>query len=197
MQRVLAVLLAVACVWRLGFLYWKLPAIWRGEGKPPMVLVNLLFQVHPRSYPTYLLWDTAVLGALALAVLGFTPAAAVLALVSIPLAVLHLTVNWSGKPRLLIPPRLRGRPGYVAQWREIRRRSSEGGPETDHIVEVYQVNSAPGEDEMEQFMYAQCGEVGCEFLEFADAGAPDEEANLRAKVALHTTKQSPVIQIYV
>ncbi|GIH04178.1 hypothetical protein Rhe02_22450 [Rhizocola hellebori] len=81
-------------------------------------------------------------------------------------------------------------------WR-ARRMGRPPDALTDHMVEVYQVNSAPGEEEMERFMYAQCGEVGCEFLEFADPGAADEEASLRAKVAVHTTKQSPVIQIYV
>jgi hypothetical protein len=197
MQHALAVLVALACVGRLGFLYLRLPAIWHGSTELPKVLVNVLFQVHPRSYLSYLVWDTAVLGAIAALALGLRPAAVVLALLAIPLAVLHLTVNFSGKPRLLIPPRQRGRPGYVAQFRETARRRAEGGPETDHVVEVYQVNSVPGEEQIERFMYAQCGQEGCEFLEFADPAAADEEASLRAKVAMHTTKQSPVIQIYV
>jgi hypothetical protein len=72
-----------------------------------------------------------------------------------------------------------------------------GGRQTGHLVELYQVNSKPGEEEIEQFMYAQCGEEGCDFLEFSDPGAGDEEASLRAKVSVHTLKQSPVIQIYV
>ena len=76
-------------------------------------------------------------------------------------------------------------------------RPQGGGPQTDHLVELYQVNSAPGEDQMEHFMYAQCGEAGCDFLEFADPEAADQEASLRAKVSVHAAKQSPVIQIYV
>jgi hypothetical protein len=70
-------------------------------------------------------------------------------------------------------------------------------PDTNHIVELYQVNSAPGEEEIEHFMYAQCGQEGCEFLEFADPDAADPEASLRSKVAVHSLRQSPVIQIYV
>src|SRR5689334_7372207 len=108
-----------------------------------------------------LLAVACVLGALALAVLGYPVAALALAVLSAAFAAMRLTAGRAARRGVPQQPGL--------------------GAQTDHLVEVYQVNSAPGEEEMERFMYAQCGEAGCEFLEFADAGADDEEANLRGK----------------
>jgi hypothetical protein len=120
----------------------------------------------------------AVLGAVAALALGMLPLALVLAGLAVVSAVVRLAAA-----RRRVPAPQPARQALAAQ--------------TDHVVELYQVNSAPGEEEIENFMYAQCGEEGCEFLEFADPDAADQEASLRSKVAVHSLKQSPVIQIYV
>jgi hypothetical protein len=122
----------------------------------------------------------AVLGAIAALVMDLPLLATVLAVLSFPPAAALFT--GTRRARLGMVPPSAGAPG---------------GRRTGHLVELYQVNSKPGEEEIEQFMYAQCGEEGCDFLEFGDPNASDEEASLRAKVSLHTTMQSPVIQIYV
>ncbi len=207
MQQALAALVAVACLWRLWVLWRGLPAIWRGQAPPPSGPLPRLLRIDARSHPTYLLWAGAALGVVGFGALGvwwWQPLEAValgLAFATVPLAVLHACVVRYGRPRALVPPGLRDDSSWPVVLPMLGRRTDfpwDGLPaETDHVVEVYQVNSKPGEPQLERFMYAQCSELGCQFVEFADPEAADEETSLRTKVAVHTTKQSPVIQIYV
>ncbi|RKE06458.1 hypothetical protein C8E86_1278 [Catellatospora citrea] len=126
---------------------WRyLPAVWRGELRRTPVENFRLFTVSPRSYLSGLLAITAWYGSLAAsgaAMLAFlaaggdetTPVGAVpiagalasasgvvLALVAFPLTVVQWAVNAFNRPRLLVPPRYRNKPGSVAQRRADRGR---------------------------------------------------------------------------
>lgn len=194
MPEAFAAVVAVACVGALGVLCSALPGVWRGQVDLPSGPLRRLLRIDSRSYPAFLLWAGAALTALALGAAGLAwwPPLEVVSLLvaaaTVPLALLHAWVVRQGRPRRLVPP----------LWREAARGWPPAlPPQTDHLVELYQVNSMPGEPDLERVLYAQCGEQGCEFLEFPDPEAADEEGNLRAKAAVHSAKQTPVIQIYV
>ncbi len=130
------------------FTLWRaVPAVWRGQLRRPPVEDFRLFSVSARSYLSGLLAFTAWLGgfaacgALALVHLGFggfdramsrgITAFLVMAIVllgaslwavAVPLTVLQWVVNAVNRPRLLVPPRYRGRPGSVGRRLRAERR---------------------------------------------------------------------------
>lgn len=80
---------------------------------------------------------------------------------------------------------------------QTRRRQHRraGLPQTDHLVEIFQVRPEPGDDN-EPFLVAICADDECGWMEFADDDVLDqsEEEQLRAKAARHTTNVAREVQ---
>jgi hypothetical protein len=89
----------------------------------------------------------------------------------------------------------RGQPGSFAAARRRRQRRRAGLPQTDHLVEIFQVRPEPGDDN-EPFLMAICADDECGWMEVADDDVLDqsEEEQLSAKAARHTTNVARDVQ---
>jgi hypothetical protein len=194
--RVLAFVVATACIAGLADRVRRLPAVWRGDKKAIATVRGVMADVYARSYLVHLVRQTAAWGgaaALAVAV-GAYPAwrgvgalGILLWLTYPPLLVLHWFVNATNRPRFLVPPPYRNEPGGVAEARRRARRKRAGQPPTDHEVEIVDVRPLPGDD-LEPYLMAMCSTEGCDWMEFPEPGDPDPVRSLRERARRHTTR---------
>jgi hypothetical protein len=203
--------LAVASVAIAILFYYVRPArkIWRGESSRTPIQLGPMITVTPRTYPSALLCVGTLAGAftfggVAFALGGITGArwpehliipAVLMLLANVLLVPLHWFVEATNRPKFLVPPSYRDQPGSFAAARRRRRRGRAGLPQTDHLVEIFQVRPEPG-DNNEPFLVAICADEECGWTEFADDDVLDrsEEDQLRAKAARHTTNIARDVQ---
>jgi hypothetical protein len=184
--------------------------IWRGNAsRMPSIHFGRVVTVTPRTYPSALLCVGAVtvsfaLGGIAVALGGITSAGwpqhllvagVIMLLTNVVLVPLNWFVEVTGGPKFLVPPPYRGLPGGFAAARRRRQRRRAGLPQTDHLVEIFQVRPEPGAD-YEPYLVAICADDECGWMEFADEDVLDrsEEEQLRAKAAQHTTNVAREVQ---
>ncbi|WP_155371289.1 hypothetical protein [Catellatospora vulcania] len=210
---VVSVFLALGLPVYLVSLWRALPSIWRGERRLPIRDIRI-FSIFPRSYLSGLLAVTAWYGGFAAGgaamvihgVFGFDDAsspddppaavalmavfiavATVLLAVALPLTVLQWVVNAFNRPRRLVPPKHRGKPGWVGEQARRNARERASWSRTDHLVEIIEADA--GDGPAGRFLVAVCDEHGCGWMEFADDGVvAEEEENLRAKAARHSSQ---------
>lgn len=191
--------------------YYVRPAgqIWRGDTSQVPPFHYYVLEVSLRTYPTFLLCVGALtlgftLGGIAVALGGITgagwPKHLLLAgLIMLLASVVLLPLNWfveaTGWPKFLVPPPYRGQPGSFAAARRRRQRKRAGLPQTNHLVEIFQVRPEPGDDN-EPYLVAICADGECGWMEFGDDDVlgPSEEEQLRAKAARHTTNVAREVQ---
>jgi hypothetical protein len=200
------ILLGLGLITGGGFILYRfvrpLPDVWRGRRSTVPGLSML--DSTPRTYITVALVCGA--GGMAFLLLGCvtvvyaTTSATldggvllVVALISVVLlmsALVMVPLNWIVQlfawPRLLIPPPYRAIPGSLAKGQERRRRRNAGEPETDHLVEIFEL--APDKDGV-RGLVGLCNDDECGWMEFADKGVAgtSEEAQIRAKAGRHST----------
>lgn len=186
-------------------------AVCRGEAPAPVVFQNLV-EVAPRTYLTFLLCLGALtlgiaLGGIGVALAGFggmidlntswarylIVAGLAVAFTNVVLVPLNWLVHATNRPRFLVPPAFRDQPGSIARARQTRGRTRAGLPETDHLVEIFDVRPPAGEDYPPYFM-AFCADPECGWMEFADKDvaasteAASEEQQVRRKASRHSTQ---------
>ncbi len=203
--------LAVASIAIALLFYYVRPAreIWRGDTSRMPIQLGPMITVTPRTYPSALLCVGTLtvafaLGGVAFALGGITGArwpehllipAVVMLLANVVLVPLNWFVEATNRPKFLVPPPYRGQPGSFAAARRRRQRRRAGLPQTDHLVEIFQVRPEPGDDN-EPFLVAICADDECGWMEFADDDVLDqsEEEQLLAKAAGHTTNVAREVQ---
>jgi hypothetical protein len=196
---------------------WRqLPPIWRGERRSTPVEDFRLFSVLPRSYLTGLLAITGWCGGFALLGAGllvglvfggmdtsslgdspvlFTVVATLLVLggvllaVAVPLTVLQWVVNAFNRPRRLVPPKYRTRPGSIGDRARRRKRTAAALPPTEHLVEIFEAD--PGPDPQDRFLVALCAEPGCGWTEYSD---PDSDGTVGDGSAAQTALRAAVVR---
>ena len=184
--------------------------IWRGDtAQMPASAIGWVVAVTPRTYLSAVLCVGAVtvgfaLGGVAVALGGITHstwpgylllAGLVTLLANVVFVPLSRIVEATGRPKFLVPPPYRGRPGSLAAERDRRRRKRAGLAPTDHLVEIFEVRPEP-DDDSETFLVAICADDECGWMQFADddvLGQPEEE-RLRTKAAGHTTNVAREVQ---
>lgn len=190
--------------------YYMRPArqIWRGDTSRVPPFDYYVLEVAPRTYPTFLLCVGAMtlgfaLGGTAVALGGITgadwPRHLLLAgIILLAASGVLMPLNWfvaaTGRPRFLVPPPYRGQPGSLAAARSRRQRKRAGLPQTDHLVEIFQVRPEPGDDV--SYFVAICADDECGWMEFGDDDVlgQSEEEQLRAKAARHSTNVAREVQ---
>lgn len=152
--------------------------IWGGDASATIGLPSRQSRVKARNYLAYLLWVVpGASGALILGVLMvwatvshwqekgglplFIAGVGVFLFVGAwPLALVHVFVNATNRPRFLVPPPYRSQPGEVAAWGLRRARKRAGQPPTDHRVEILEI---PDDDDGQPWLTAQCSDVECDW----------------------------------
>lgn len=147
--------------------------VWRGERGRWLPMHGDFFEVTHRSY--------AVVAA---AAGSFGAAALVVGLVALiweaeqvprPIAITALGLGGFGlgglvlagvieatnRPRFLVPPPLRNKPGSIAARRQRRNRARREQPETDHAVALIAVESSPGSEPIQPYWVAICDDANC------------------------------------
>ncbi|MFG1941458.1 hypothetical protein [Nonomuraea sp. NPDC048826] len=109
----------------------RLPHLWRtGILRFRMMSDLNIFQmdVHPRSFLPHVLSCNFLTGGLLVLVSGvifritwMEVAGWIIFALTLPAALLHASVNAFNRPRLLVPPPLRGEPGWMAELRDRQR----------------------------------------------------------------------------
>ena len=197
--RLLALAGGLTLIGFLAFNYRRLPAVWRGDPAP--TLRNPLFTVYPRSYVSYLCLLTAFVGGFALFLIAgglsslgswarlLFNASQWLMLATVPMLVGHWVVNALNRPRALVPPAYRDRPGTIARRRLVRGRRRAGRPPTDHLVEISELRPPP--DIATPYLVATCTGDECDWRADEPEAQPVHLQRLREKVAGHTDAVSP------
>ena len=174
--------------------------IWSGEAAAADTLPTRWGYVEARNYLAYLLWFLPAASGflllftgLLLSIIGQAPRLAEsvagpgirLLLLALPLALVHIFVNATNRPRLLVPPPYRDQPGALglARWR--RARKAAGLSPTDHPITLHEL--PPVMDGQEPGLLAVCNAQQCGWMEFVDdQDRAVRERELRRKAGEHS-----------
>jgi hypothetical protein len=147
----------------------------------PFALTVSLFSVA-----LFLLFGGAALG------LDWTVPVGTLALLLTAVAfVLQIFVVQFNRPRLLVPPSERDKPGRFGEARRRRKRRASGKPATDHEVEVLDARPPPDKpDSYTPYFVAICSDAECDWMSdpVGDERDPNPEAAVRRQAAEHSDR---------
>lgn len=175
--------------------------VWVGAARVVRTLPTRLGVVEARTYLAYLLW--VVPGSTGLLLVGvavllheLAPGANALGrgaamvglalfLAAWPLTLPQVMVNATNRPRFLVPPPYRNRPGAVAIVRQRRAQERDGRRPTEHVVEMLEV---PRDHGGPPLLIAACSVPECDWYADADPALDHAEAanELRSKAREHT-----------
>lgn len=193
------------------WLAWRVADVWEGKRTSFLPLELPAFTVTHRGLPTFaaaaLLLSTAtVLVAVdSLTTAGDSiPAGSLRSLVlallgcSAMVGLLWASVEATNRPSAFVPPHLRGEPGWIAEWRERRRRGSRGGrPATDHPVQIIEVTpGGPDGTPGDWYVYAECEALDCNWMSptFSRNEHLDPEQAARQEASGHSTNVAPDVE---
>ncbi|GIH09364.1 hypothetical protein Rhe02_74310 [Rhizocola hellebori] len=191
-------------VW-LGFGWRRLPRVWAGHDTfTGGMTVKRIYSIHDRSYLTGLLPMTFALAAFLLSYADLrwwhwpwlSPVYGLLGLLVLPLIALQWYVNFFNRPKFLIPPVHRHRPGSDAEFQEaverphaLRRareeqRIRDGVPADMHLIvlSLSQVGS-------EMTLHA-----ACEDCRWSASSVVDSLTHREKRIRAHAATHSPYIK---
>jgi hypothetical protein len=175
------------------------PAVWRGDRALRESILDIVpYGVSRRTYlpfaltvslfsvALFLLFGGAALG------LDWTVPVGTLALLLTAVAfVLQIFVVQFNRPRLLVPPSERDKPGRFGEARRRRKRRASGKPATDHEVEVLDARPPPDKpDSYTPYFVAICSDAECDWMSdpVGDERDPNPEAAVRRQAAEHSDR---------
>jgi hypothetical protein len=194
----LAAVSGAAAAWSVRLVLLA-PAVWRGDrALRESILDTVPYRVSRRTYLPFALTVSLFSIALFLAfgggALGLdwtVPVGTLALLLSAVAFVLQILVAQFNRPRLLVPPSERGRPGRFGQTRRRRKRRASGRPATDHEVEVHDVRPPPDKpDSYTPYFVAICSDAECDWMSdpVGYDRDPNPEAAVRRQAAEHSDR---------
>jgi len=171
------------------------PRVWRGERGRWLPLSGDFFEVTHRSYAVLV----AACGGFGVAALltglvGMTyevddvprPIAfGLLGLFVLGIGGLALAgvIEATNRPRFLVPPPVRNKPGSISAGRRRRSRARRAQAETEHKLVLLAVESAPGSEVVSPYWIAICDDPDCTWQ--SNTG---DEASARREARRHSSR---------
>jgi hypothetical protein len=195
----LAAVTGAAAAWSV-LMALRAPAIWSGDRALRESPLDRMvpYRISRRTYLPFTLTVSLfsialflLFGGGALGLDWTVPAGTLALLLSAVAFVLHVLVAQFNRPRLLVPPSERDKPGRFGQALRRRKRRASGRPATDHEVEVLDVRPPPDKPgSYAPYFVAICSDAECDWMSdpIGEERDPDPEAAVRRQAAEHSDR---------